>query len=95
MKNELPIPPAVINSAQSMEMARVWIADGKQHVSLSGNLWSDPAAWGLLLVDLAKHVAAAYELQGRDYNDVLRRVRAGLDAEWSHPTDQPTGNAVE
>ena len=78
-----------------MELVRVWIAGGNQHVSLSGNLWPDPAAWGLLLVDLAKHVASAYKDQGRDYEEALRRVRAGMDAEWSHPTDEPTGNTIK
>jgi hypothetical protein len=95
MKNELPIPQAAIDSQQSMEVLRVWIADGDQHISLSGNLWPDPAAWGLLLVDLTKHVASSYANQGRNYDDALRRVRAGFDAEWSNPTDEPTGNAIE
>jgi hypothetical protein len=41
----------------------------------------------LLLADLAKHVAAAYEAKGIDRDAALRSIRAAMDAEWSHPTD--------
>jgi hypothetical protein len=95
MKNELPIPPAIETATQSMEMLRVWIADGSQHVSLTGNLWKDPASWGLLLVDLTKHIANAYQAQGRDRSEVLRRVKEGFDAEWGHATDEPTGHVLK
>jgi hypothetical protein len=83
----LPIPPQVMNSEKSVEMARIWIADGNQIVVLSPHFWEDPAAWGLMLVDLARHVAAAYAEQGRgNAQDVLMRIKEGLDAEWDHPT---------
>jgi hypothetical protein len=55
----LPVPAQVSDAAQKMEMARIWVADGKQVVTLSPNAWSDPACWGLMLVDLARHVARA------------------------------------
>jgi len=84
----LPIPQQVINSEKSLEMARIWIADESQVVVLSPHLWDDPAAWGLMLVDLAKHVAAAYAAQ-RNENEqkVLVRIKEAFDAEWSHPTE--------
>jgi hypothetical protein len=72
-----------------MEIARIWIVDKKQQVVLSGNLWSDPAAWGLMLVDLARHVANAYESQGRDREEVLQLIREAVGAEWNSPTDEP------
>jgi hypothetical protein len=95
MKNELPIPPAVEPAAKSMEMLRVWIADGSQHVSLTGNLWKDPAAWGLLLVDLTKHIANAYQAQGHNRADILQRVKDGFEAEWRHSTDEPSGHVLK
>lgn len=89
---ELPIPPAAKFHASSRELARVWAADGEQHVSLEVGLWADPAAWGMLLVDLAKHVANAYEqTQGRDASEVLARIREAFEAEWQTPTDSPSG----
>ncbi|MCB9492594.1 MAG: DUF5076 domain-containing protein [Dehalococcoidia bacterium] len=83
-------PPAGIHAAsRAMELARIWIVDNKQQVSLSGNLWDDPAAWGLMLVDLARHVSKAYENQGRDKEEVLGRILRAFDAERGHPTDDP------
>lgn len=64
----------------------MWAANGQQHVSLEIGLWSDPAAWGLVLVDLATHVANAYAAQGHDRAEVLERIRNALDAEWLVPT---------
>ncbi len=92
--NELSIPPAAASARESAEIARIWIADGREHVTLHALAWKDPAAWGLLLVDLAKHVANAYEqLEGRDRNQTLARIKDGFDAEWDHATDVPTGTA--
>jgi hypothetical protein len=83
---ELPIPSNVTSANQKMEMARIWLVDGEQIVSLSSNLWDDPGAWGLMLVDLAKHVAQAYALQGRNPHETLTRIKSAMDAEWQHPT---------
>ena len=75
-----------------MELLRVWAAQGKQHVSLATNLWNEPASWGIMLVDLAKHVASAYEqTTKRDYAVALKRIKEGFDAEWGSATDEPTG----
>jgi hypothetical protein len=47
----------------------------------------------MFLVDLAKHVANAYEqTEGRDYSETLARIRIGFDAEWDAPTDEPSGH---
>lgn len=93
---ELPVPPAAESASQAIELARVWAVDGAQHVSLATGLWADPGAWGLMLVDLARHVARAYELTGKMSRvDALARVRQGFDAEWSVPTDEPAGRLLE
>lgn len=82
--------PFVAKYAESAkEIARVWIVDGKQQVALTRELWNDPAAWGLILVDVAREIAKAYEGEGRDGAEVLARIRAGLDAEWAAPTELP------
>lgn len=85
--NELQIPEAVTKASRSMEMARIWIADGQQVVALSPNLWSDPGNWGLMFVDIARHLARQYA--GIDMNEaeVLSRIRSAFDAEWAHPTN--------
>ena len=87
IKQELPAPPSIEGCEKAMEMARIWIADGDQHVVLSPNLWSDPGAWGLMLVDLARHVANAYGQQGHDRDGVLVKIRQAMDAEWNSHTE--------
>ena len=92
LKGELVVPPEVTSDPKSVEIARVWAAHGGQHVSLDPTLWEDPFAWGIVLVDLARHVANALEkLQGRSKREVLERIREGFDAEWSKPTDEAKG----
>lgn len=86
-KQELPIPSSIEGCEKAIEMARIWIADGDQHVVLSPDLWSDPGAWGLMLVDLARHVANAYAQKGHDSSVVLANIRAAMDAEWAAPTE--------
>lgn len=84
---ELPVPESVVAARQKAEMARIWIADGDQVVTLSPRMWDDPGAWGLMLVDLAKHVALAYEAKGVSEKEALAKIRAAMDAEWTSPTD--------
>ena len=86
---ELAPPPNIQEATRAVEIARIWIVDKKLQVSLSGNMWNDPAAWGLTLVDLARHVSKAYANQGRDKTEILNRIREALEAEWSFPTDEP------
>ncbi len=93
--NELPIPPAARDDASARELVRIWAAAGAKHVAIATGLWKDPAAWGLVLVDLARHVAGAYaQTDGSTEDAVLRRIREAFDAEWSNPTDSPTGRVV-
>lgn len=89
---ELPIPgPAALDSG-AIEILRVWAVGGKQHVSLAPGLWEDPASWGIMLVDLARHVARAYEQsRGTSRASTLQRLKEGFDAEWASPTDFPSG----
>lgn len=90
---ELPIPSAARSDSSSRELARVWAASGEQFVSLDVSCWQDPGAWGLLLVDLARHVANAYgQTEGRNASDVLSRIREAFEAEWQTPTDFPRGS---
>ncbi|SFR94339.1 protein of unknown function [Dyella sp. OK004] len=92
---ELLVPPAAKNDPRAIELIRVWAADGNQHVSISPDVWDDPATWGVMLVDLAKHVATFYaEERGMDKHAVLARIKTLFEAEWDSPTSEVTGNAV-
>ncbi|MEM6750618.1 MAG: DUF5076 domain-containing protein [Planctomycetota bacterium] len=94
--NELPIPPAATEDLKARELLRVWAANKKQHVSLATGLWEDPASWGIMLVDLARHVANAYRINDdKDPLLTLRRIREGFEAEWNHPTGPSTGDVLD
>jgi hypothetical protein len=90
-RSELQVPDAAKKDSDAVEILRIWIAGGSQHVSLKSGVWEDPAAWGLMLADLAKHVANAYAADGMDKGKALRRVYQGLQAEMQSATDEPTG----
>jgi hypothetical protein len=92
-KDALPIPPAASRDPRSLEVLRVWIANGEQHVGLAFGMWEDPAAWGLLLADLAQHIAEAHAQQDPtiDPEDFLEQLRAGMEAELDGPTDEIDG----
>jgi hypothetical protein len=46
---------------KAIEVVRVWVAKGGQHVSINPFVWKDPEAWGIVLADLAGHLANAYK----------------------------------
>ncbi len=95
-KNELNAPAPALSDPNGLEIARIWVANGQQVVSLRPEIWDDPLAWGMMLVDLAKHVANAHEQLGKgNAEEVLNRIRQGFDAEWNNPTDHATGEVRE
>ena len=90
--DQLLIPDAAKKDEQSFELVRVWVAHKGQHVSLRVGVWSDPAAWGIMLADLAGHVANSYQQDtGLDRIKTLQRIKAAFDAELRSPTDEPLG----
>jgi Domain of unknown function (DUF5076) len=93
MTHELRIPEEVLNDSEARELLRVWISGDVQRFALRPDAWSDPAAWGLLLVDLARQVVRGYvQKLGGDPEAVLARIKEGFDAEWTVPTDVPPGS---
>lgn len=90
--NQLAIPDAARKDPKAFELLRVWIANGDQHVSLRAGVWADPAAWGIMLADLAKHVTKSYEQdEGRDSIKTFQRIKDALNAELASQTDKPSG----
>ena len=68
------------------------MANKEQHVSLRVGVWSDPAAWGIMLADLAKHIVNSYDQDATlDRRKALQRIKAAFDAELTKPTDDPIG----
>ena len=87
--NELAKPP-IAKEEGAHEVLRVWSGQDLPQQYVVETIWDDPGAWGLLLVDVARHVAKAYEgSHGINESDALDRIKQLLDAEWSSPTDEP------
>lgn len=81
-KDQLDIPQSVQIDTSAFELMRVWVAHDQQYISLRTGVWEDPAAWGIMLADLARHVAESYgQEEGRDVAATLERIKAGMGAE--------------
>jgi hypothetical protein len=86
--NELNPPPLALENSNAVEVMRVWTAPGEgPHVTLR-TTWDDPAAWGVMLVDIARHAANAYAKDGTSREKALAQIKALFDAEWKDPTDE-------
>jgi hypothetical protein len=90
----LTVPPFVQETGGT-EVLRAFV-DGQNGLSISlQSAFEDPRIWGLLLVDVARHVARAYARQEEFSEDeALDRIRAMFDAEWDRPTDRGRTDAV-
>src|SRR5579875_2224262 len=96
LNKQLDPPPAAVRDKASFELLRVWVAEQGQHVSLRSGTWEDPFAWGIVLADLARHIANAETLarKGVDKQAFLDRLLEGFDAEIDSPTDEAEGEIV-
>ena len=84
--SELEPPPIASRDDAAVEVLRVWAAPGSPQQLTLRTCWKDSGAWGLLLVDVARHAAQAYQREGQDAAQVLARIRELFDAEWDSPT---------
>lgn len=93
----LAVPPAAARDKASFEVLRVWIAEQGQHVSIRPNAWDDPFAWGIVLADLARHIALAHQLErpDTDIDTFVTRLLEGFHAEIENPTDEPEGEITQ
>ena len=87
--HHLEPPPVATSNPEAVEVLRVWAAPGDPQQLTLRTCWKDPGAWGLLLVDIARHAAQAYEREGQDANEVLLRIRELFETEWHSPTALP------
>ena len=81
-KDQLEPPAAATEDARSFELLRLWYARNEQHIALREDVWDDPAAWGVLLADLARQIATDLANgHALDATQTLARIRLALDAE--------------
>jgi len=98
MPQELQIPPNVAADSNATELIRGWASGGGLVCSLNPTAWPEdqaPIAWGILLSDVARHVAdALHQSYGLERAAVLGRVRSVFDAELDRPTAETKGGFV-
>ncbi len=84
---ELPIPSAAYEASQAVEVFRAWIIGNGLQVALQRG-FEDPAVWGILLADSARHAARAFASEGVcSEEEALEAIKKTFDAEWKRPTD--------
>jgi hypothetical protein len=84
---QLEPPPIATSNNDAIEVMRVWTAPGEAQFVTLRPTWDDCGAWGLMLVDIARHAANAYANEGHNRGEVLQRIKQFFDAEWEEPTD--------
>lgn len=98
MAEELQIPASVVSDRKACELIRAWAVPGGLVCSLKPGAWphdQGPIAWGILLSDVARHVAdALHQSYGLEQATVLSRMRAVFDSELDRPSSETTGNFI-
>ncbi|MGR4864129.1 DUF5076 domain-containing protein [Caulobacter sp. LARHSG274] len=98
MMDALGVPPAAVRDTSALELARVWIAERGLHCSLRVGLYAEQgvsretAAWGIILADLAGHLADALSAEGLGPQaDLLDALVESFNSEAVAPSSGRTG----
>ena len=84
---EQPLPPDVMGRDDAIEVLRAFVVDGGLSIAFT-RAFEEPDMWGLLLVDIARHAARAYSLEGgTTEQEALTRIVEMFEAEIARPTD--------
>jgi hypothetical protein len=85
-----PIPPDVEGRSDAVEVLRAFVLDGGLSIAFT-RAFDDPAMWGMLLADIARHAANAFEKEGAmSADEALARIVAMLESELGRPADLGT-----
>ena len=94
------IPPAALRDVDAVEPARVWIAEQGLHCSLKFGLYAHDGvargtlAWGIILADLAGHVADGLSAEGLGAKaDVFEAIVQCFNEEVSAPSSERMGGS--
>ncbi len=97
----LTIPAAAVRDENAVEMMRAWIAEQGLHCSLNIGLYGDKGpgfetrAWGIMLADVAQHVADALAASGAgDRDTLLDQIIDSFTDEIGDPSSRRKGDFV-
>ena len=94
----LAVPPAAQRDEDAVQMLGAWIAEQGLHCSINIGMWQDsgqdePAAWGILLSDVIRHIAAAaHDRYGFDEAGTIAAIVDSLHAELDDPSSDTQGS---
>ena len=89
----LNAPPTALEHGGT-EVLRAAIVEGGLHVSLR-RAFDDPEAWGMLIADVARHVARIYATESNmPEEQTIERIRNIFDAEMDAPTGLGSTGAI-
>ncbi len=72
---QLHMPDDVEKAAEAIEVVRGWVIDKHLQCSISASVFADHAQWGVLLADLAQHIAGAmHEVHKVDQQETLQKI---------------------
>lgn len=101
-QNELTIPPAASADPNSIEMARIWVAQRKLNCVLNIGHWHGTSgiderhAWGIVLADIARHASnAIHEGFGTDVQENLNAIVESFRVEIGDKTSEHDGEWPE
>ena len=90
MAKEQPIPPDALTNESAVEVLRAFVVDGGLSISFV-RAFDDPQMWGMVLVDIARHAARAYQKEGAmSEAEALASIVDMFTAELSNVTDAGT-----
>ena len=94
---ECQIPPEALTDSNRRELLRAWVANGSLHCSLCiPDDWPEPEHWGVVLSDVMRHVADAYQKQhGIEFGETIRQIQEQIAVQLDSQTRDVGGDFVE
>lgn len=91
------VPPAAQANKTAIELLRAWVVNnGLQCGVRIGQGENEPILWGVLISDVARHVADALNKQsGRPQRDVLEQIREVFNNELDAPRAATSGSFTQ
>ena len=94
--NELDVPIEALGNPNAGEILRAWSVDGGLSVSLNPGAFADSGVWGILLVDVARHVTRALSNEGKgSAREIMSSILNAFESELARPTDMGTTKKVQ